>query len=288
MVERQLRRRGIGDERVLEAMAAVPRELFVPERERRRAYADSALPIGGEQTISQPWIVAAICQGLELSGDERVLEIGTGSGYSTAVLRPACAPRWSASSASRGSARGGARAARRARHRQRRGPGRRRQPRGPRPRSVRGDRRPRHRPGSAAEPARPARVGRSHGDPDRRGASRHADRAHRTERLPTGVEASDDRPLPLRAAARRGGRSRPVEERARAIVSARHVRASTRSTSSRPAFVDQLKRGRKTATIRLGDKSRKYERGQLVCGSRSATSTARGRRSSPRSSTTSR
>ncbi len=85
MVERQLRRRGIGDERVLEAMAAIPRELFVGERERRRAYADSALPIGGEQTISQPWIVAAICQGLELSGDERLLEIGTGSGYSTAV-----------------------------------------------------------------------------------------------------------------------------------------------------------------------------------------------------------
>jgi protein-L-isoaspartate(D-aspartate) O-methyltransferase len=71
---------------VLEAMAAVPRELFVPERYRRRAYADSALPIGEEQTISQPWIVAAICQALELEGSERVLEIGTGSGYSAAVL----------------------------------------------------------------------------------------------------------------------------------------------------------------------------------------------------------
>ena len=86
MVERQLRRRGIEDERVLAAIAAVPRELFVPELERRRAYADSALPIGHGQTISQPWIVAAICQALELAGGERVLEIGTGSGYSAAVL----------------------------------------------------------------------------------------------------------------------------------------------------------------------------------------------------------
>jgi protein-L-isoaspartate(D-aspartate) O-methyltransferase len=86
MVERHLRRRGIGDERVLAAMAAVPRERFVPEPHRRRAYADSALPIGAGQTISQPWIVAAICEGLELSGTERVLEVGTGSGYSACVL----------------------------------------------------------------------------------------------------------------------------------------------------------------------------------------------------------
>ncbi len=86
MVERQLRRRGIGDKRVLGAMAEVPRELFVDERHQRRAYADSALPIGEQQTISQPWIVAAICEALALSGDERVLEIGTGSGYSTAIL----------------------------------------------------------------------------------------------------------------------------------------------------------------------------------------------------------
>jgi protein-L-isoaspartate(D-aspartate) O-methyltransferase len=86
MVERQLRRRGINDERVLEAMREVPRELFVPESQRRRAYADSALPIGSGQTISQPWIVAAICQAMELSGEEKVLEIGTGSGYSAAVL----------------------------------------------------------------------------------------------------------------------------------------------------------------------------------------------------------
>jgi len=86
MVERQLRRRGISDGRVLAAMAAVPRELFVGETLRRRAYADSALPIEVGQTISQPWIVAAISQALELRGEERVLEVGTGSGYSTAIL----------------------------------------------------------------------------------------------------------------------------------------------------------------------------------------------------------
>jgi protein-L-isoaspartate(D-aspartate) O-methyltransferase len=86
MVERQLRRRGIGDERVLEAMRKVPRDAFVPEGQRRRSYADSALPIGSGQTISQPWIVAAICQALELTGSETVLEIGTGSGYSAAVI----------------------------------------------------------------------------------------------------------------------------------------------------------------------------------------------------------
>ncbi len=86
MVEKQLAARGIGDERVLEAMAAVPREAFLPDRVKGRAYEDSALPIDCGQTISQPWIVAAICQALELRGDERVLEIGTGSGYSTAVL----------------------------------------------------------------------------------------------------------------------------------------------------------------------------------------------------------
>jgi len=86
MVERQLRRRGIADQRVLEAMGEVPREKFVPERFRGRAYADSALPIGEGQTISQPWIVAAICEALRLGGGERVLEVGSGSGYSTAVL----------------------------------------------------------------------------------------------------------------------------------------------------------------------------------------------------------
>jgi protein-L-isoaspartate(D-aspartate) O-methyltransferase len=71
---------------VLRAIEEVPRERFVPDPYRRRAYADSALPIGHGQTISQPWIVAAICQGLELLGPERVLEVGTGSGYSAAVL----------------------------------------------------------------------------------------------------------------------------------------------------------------------------------------------------------
>lgn len=86
MVERQLRAKGIEDERVLAAMAEVPREEFVPEEMRERAYEDSALPIGEEQTISQPWIVAEICQALELRGPELVLEVGTGSGYSTAVL----------------------------------------------------------------------------------------------------------------------------------------------------------------------------------------------------------
>ncbi len=86
MVERQLRGKGIEDERVLAAMGSVPREEFVPFRLRRRAYADSALPIGAEQTISQPWIVAAICQALELRGPERLLEVGTGSGYSACVL----------------------------------------------------------------------------------------------------------------------------------------------------------------------------------------------------------
>jgi protein-L-isoaspartate(D-aspartate) O-methyltransferase len=86
MVERQLRRRGIADERVLAAMGAVPREQFVDERLARRAYADSALPLEAEQTISQPWVVAAICEAMALRGDERVLEVGTGSGYSAAVL----------------------------------------------------------------------------------------------------------------------------------------------------------------------------------------------------------
>jgi protein-L-isoaspartate(D-aspartate) O-methyltransferase len=86
MVERQLRGRGIEDERVLAAMGEVPREQFIPAELRDRAYADQALPIGEEQTISQPWIVAAICQALELDGSELVLEVGTGSGYSAAVL----------------------------------------------------------------------------------------------------------------------------------------------------------------------------------------------------------
>ena len=86
MVERQLARRGIDDPRVLDAMREVPRELFVPEDQRRRAYRDGALRIGEGQTISQPWIVACMAQLLELRGDEAVLEVGTGSGYAAAVL----------------------------------------------------------------------------------------------------------------------------------------------------------------------------------------------------------
>ena len=90
MVERQLRRRGIEDERVLAAMELVPRERFVPESQRRRAYRDGALPIGEGQTISQPWIVARMTAALELEGVERVLEVGTGSGYGAAVLSRCC------------------------------------------------------------------------------------------------------------------------------------------------------------------------------------------------------
>jgi protein-L-isoaspartate(D-aspartate) O-methyltransferase len=90
MVDRQLRRRGITDGRVLDAMMAVPRERFVPPRERSRAYRDGALPIGSGQTISQPWIVAAMAQALGLRGDERVLEVGCGSGYSAAILSLLC------------------------------------------------------------------------------------------------------------------------------------------------------------------------------------------------------
>jgi protein-L-isoaspartate(D-aspartate) O-methyltransferase len=86
MVERQLRRRDIDDERVLAAMERVPRERFVSPELRRRAYDDAALPIGGGQTISQPYMVAAICSALELTGRERVLDVGTGSGYQAAVL----------------------------------------------------------------------------------------------------------------------------------------------------------------------------------------------------------
>ena len=127
MVERQLRRRGIEDERVLAAMGEVPRERFVPPDQRKRAYRDGALRIGEGQTISQPWIVACMCQLLELHGDERVLEVGTGSGYAAAVLSRLCAAvvtveRYeSLAKEARGDARG-------ARLRQRRGARRRRVP----------------------------------------------------------------------------------------------------------------------------------------------------------------
>lgn len=86
MVERQLRRRGIADERVLAAMGRVPRELFVPAELRDAAYEDTALPIGHDQTISQPFVVAATCELLGLRGDERVLDVGTGLGYAACVL----------------------------------------------------------------------------------------------------------------------------------------------------------------------------------------------------------
>ena len=86
MVRHQLRGRDIVDERVLQAMERVPRELFVPERERKRAYDDAALPIAGGQTISQPYMVARICEALTLRGEERVLDVGTGSGYQAAVI----------------------------------------------------------------------------------------------------------------------------------------------------------------------------------------------------------
>ena len=86
MVEQQLRGRDIVDERVLGAMGAVPRELFVPEELRERAFDDAALPIGAGQTISQPYMVARIAEELGLDGDERVLDVGTGSGYQAAVL----------------------------------------------------------------------------------------------------------------------------------------------------------------------------------------------------------
>src|SRR5688500_20296674 len=90
MVERQLRRRGIDDERVLAAMEEVPRELFLPEGQRGRAYRDGAVPIGEGQTMSQPWIVACMTALLELRGEEVVLEVGTGSGYGAAVLSRCC------------------------------------------------------------------------------------------------------------------------------------------------------------------------------------------------------
>jgi len=86
MVEQQLRDRDVVDERVLAAMERVPRELFVPDRLQPRAYEDAALPIGEGQTISQPYMVARIAEALDLTGNEHVLDVGTGSGYQAAVL----------------------------------------------------------------------------------------------------------------------------------------------------------------------------------------------------------
>jgi protein-L-isoaspartate(D-aspartate) O-methyltransferase len=86
MVAEQLAARGITDARVLEAMRSVPRDRFIPSELRDHAYDDSPLPIGAEQTISQPYMVALTCEVAQLSGAERVLEVGTGSGYEAAVL----------------------------------------------------------------------------------------------------------------------------------------------------------------------------------------------------------
>ncbi|WP_404400159.1 protein-L-isoaspartate(D-aspartate) O-methyltransferase [Idiomarina seosinensis] len=86
MLERHLKGRDIHDERVLEAMAAVDRELFVPEELQHRSYEDRPLPIGHSQTISQPYIVAYMAQALQLSKEDKVLEVGTGCGYNAAIL----------------------------------------------------------------------------------------------------------------------------------------------------------------------------------------------------------
>ena len=90
MVEAQLIPRGISDQRVLEAFRKVPRHEFVPEHVRASAYDDCALPIGEGQTISQPYMVAIMTEKLELKGEEKVLEIGTGSGYQAAILAELC------------------------------------------------------------------------------------------------------------------------------------------------------------------------------------------------------
>lgn len=86
MVDKQLRKRGIYDERVLEAMSTIPREEFIPERWRRTAYVDEPIAIGHGQTISQPYMTALMVQVLELKGQEKVLEVGAGCGYHAAVL----------------------------------------------------------------------------------------------------------------------------------------------------------------------------------------------------------
>lgn len=90
MIKEQLIKRGIHDERVLNAMGSVPRHLFVDEAFWPRAYSDHPLPIGYDQTISQPYIVALMTQELELTEHGKILEIGTGSGYQTAILALLC------------------------------------------------------------------------------------------------------------------------------------------------------------------------------------------------------
>ena len=86
MVNIQIQARGVKDQKVLQAMRKVPRHFFVPDDLRPYAYADEPLPIGEGQTISQPYIVAYMTEALELKGEEKVLEVGTGSGYQTAIL----------------------------------------------------------------------------------------------------------------------------------------------------------------------------------------------------------
>ena len=86
MVEGQIARRGITSPRILDAFLEVPRHLFLPDKKASQAYQDGPLPIGNGQTISQPYIVAYMTDKLELEGDEKALEIGTGSGYQAAIL----------------------------------------------------------------------------------------------------------------------------------------------------------------------------------------------------------
>ena len=94
MVEDQLRGRGIRDERVLAAMGKVPRESFIAPEYARDAYADGPLPIGEDQTVSQPYMVAAMVEALQVHGSDRVLEVGTGTGYEAAVLAELAAEVW--------------------------------------------------------------------------------------------------------------------------------------------------------------------------------------------------
>lgn len=95
MVDRDLRGRGIADPAVLEAMSAVPREAFVDEAQRRSAYDDNPLPIGDDQTISQPFVVGYMAQELRLRPTDRVLDVGTGSGYAAAVMARLVSEVWS-------------------------------------------------------------------------------------------------------------------------------------------------------------------------------------------------
>src|SRR5258706_12621195 len=90
MVQEQLLARGIGQPRIVQAMRKIPRHLFIDPGLVKRAYEDSAIPIGDKQTLSQPYMAARMTEALELQGNEKVLEIGTGSGYQTALLAELC------------------------------------------------------------------------------------------------------------------------------------------------------------------------------------------------------